>query len=390
MKGRRLKIVMTDVALIIVLLVPMFILQGRWGVQGTTDAIAAGAPAWRLVESGTIDVTPFADQNPWFVEGRDGDYFSDRAPGLILIALPGYVIWQVEQFINGPATLMALITTLAAVLMLWWLVLPLVGRLAAFAAAVVFALGTTTWIVSAAQLWPHGPGQLAALLTVAALASERSLLAGAASAFAVALRPIAALWSAVTGLLEAWRRRDIWVAVKYGSVAASGLVLVFVYNKWLFDQVTLRGGAEGLTAGFGGYSGYGYVGNLWSMFLGWPNGVLLLSPIVLVAGIGAVRHREKVPGWAKSAAFGGLFYLVAHAALNRASGGMEIFYRYPLEPLALAAVALVIGAVALFREGEWKRFAVVAAVVVSVVLQVHQVFSLGCRAGPDILSCTLL
>lgn len=381
-----------DLVVISLVLIPLFVLNGRWGVEANVDAIAAAAPAWQLVENGTLDLTDYAGRNPWFVADSNGRIVSDRPPGLIASAVPGYVLWRQGQFTNGPASLVALLATFGAVLVIWRLSLPLVGRRPAVIGAMVFALGTTTWAISSAQLWPHGVGQLAAVLALSGFASGRYLAAGTASAVAITLRPVAAVYAGATGLVESWRLRDPRIALKYGTISVVGLLLVLAYNRWLFAQWTLRGGYENsLTGGFGGDMDLiGYMRNLWVMFFSWRHGFLVLSPIVLVASIGAIQYRNRIPGWAKAGAIGAVVYLLVHASLNRASGGAEMFYRYPLEALALASVALVAGAKQIHDASSWGRIAVWFSLSVSIGLQFINVFILSCsRGSPTIPSCTL-
>ncbi len=131
-----------------------------------------------------------------------------------------------------------------------------------------------------------------------------------------------------------------------------------------------------------------YISNLWTMFLSPRHGFLLLSPIILVAAIGAVWARRQIPHWATVGALSGLGYLLVHAAFNRASGGMELFYRYPLEALALASVALSIGALKVYRSGGAGKIIVLTAAISSVTIQVFNVFYLSCYlSSPNIPAC---
>jgi uncharacterized membrane protein YhaH (DUF805 family) len=124
------------------------------------------------------------------------------------------------------------------------------------------------------------------------------------------------------------------------------------------------------------------------MFLGTRNGVLVFTPVVLVGIVGLVRFRDHVPSWAKSAALAALGYLLVHAAFNRASGGMPLFYRYPLEPLALAAVALTVGAKRLYDSGKPGRVAILVSAILSVELQFMNVFYMSClTVSPNTAAC---
>lgn len=382
-----------DVLLIAVILIPLFVINGRWGVEANVDAIATAAPAWKLVETGTIDLSEYAGANPWLVQDKDGRLVSDRAPGLIVSAIPGYLVWRVDNFSNGPATLVALIATFMAVVAIWSLVLPLVGRGWALISAVGFALTTSTWAVSSSQLWPHGVGQLAAVFALGSFARARYGRAGAASAFAVFTRPVTSVYAGVMGLAESWRERDARIAFRYGLVASLGLLAVFLYNFWLFDQFALRVVNRTVVTGITGGAGSNfeltwYLENLWAMFFSVRHGLFVLSPVVLVATYGAIRYRQLIPGWAKSAALGAFAYLLIHAALNRASGGAELSYRYPLEPLALASVALIIGIRLTYQQSRLWRITVLVAAAASVALQFAIVFYFSCvGATPNTPAC---
>lgn len=381
------------IALAAIALVALFVANARWGASANVDVVATDVPAWSLVDRSTLDLSDYPDPNSWFVEDRSGRIVSDRAPGLIATALPAYVIIQPDEFSNTPGTITALLLTLAAVGVVVWLTIPLVGTGAALVSGLIFALGTTTWAVSSSQLWPHGPGQLSALLAVAGFAASRYVSAGLATAWAVTMRPIAAVYAAVMGILETWQKRDWRPALKYGLVSAGGILLVFAYNRWLFGRWSLVGGpVQSLTGGFGeSFTISWYAQNLWTMFFSLRHGLFILSPVVAVATIGAVLHRKAVPSWARSAALGGAVYLLIHAAFNRASGGAQVFYRYPLEALAVAAVALTVGGAALYRSSHAGRLLVTWSAVISIAIQFVNVFYLSCiTANPNTIACQIL
>ena len=143
-----------------------------------------------------------------------------------------------------------------------------------------------------------------------------------------------------------------------------------VYNRAVFGMWTLRGGygAQFTTGAIERFRFLDYLANVWEMFVGLPNGVLTTTPIIGVAVVGAGFAWKEIPGWAKSMALAGVGYLLVHAALNRASGGAVVFYRYPLEPIVLAAPLLALGASYLWgRAGRWRQL-VGVSVVISVVL----------------------
>lgn len=390
---RRRPSTLAALALAAVALVALFVANARWESSANVDVVATDVPAWSLVDRSTLDLSDYSYPNPWFVEDRFGRIASDRAPGLIATALPAYAIMQPDEFSNTPGTMTALLLTLAAVGVVVWLSIPLVGTGAALVSGLIFALGTTTWAVSSSQLWPHGPGQFSAILAVAGFAASRYMGAGLATAWAVTMRPIAAVYATVMGILESWQKRDWRPALKYGLVSACGILLVLAYNRWLFGRWSLVGGpVHSLIGGFGeSFTIRWYAQNLWTMFFSLRHGLFVLSPIVAVATIGTIVHRKAVPSWAWSAAIGGGGYLLIHAAFNRASGGAQVFYRYPLEALALAAVALAVGGAALYRSSPSGRLLVIWSAGISIAIQFINVFYLSCiTANPNTIACQIL
>lgn len=386
-------------ALLLLILLPLFAYGGRWGTQGNMDAIAVDVAAWELAASGSLDLSDLeaitANQenlSRWFVETEDGRLVSNRAPGLIALATPSYMLLPGEDFSAAPGTAVALITTLAAVLITWHLLIPLVGLNAATLSALVLALGTTTWQVSSSELWPHGPGQLWASLAILALSSASFAGAGWAFAASITTRPITGMFAAVTGLRESYRLRSWKPAVQIAAITSLGVGALVAYNRFVFGSWSLRGGySESFTSGaVERFDLWAYLQNVYEMFLGLPNGVLVTTPILLVAVVGAVKARKSIPGWAISSALAGLAYLLIHAALNRASGGAALFYRYPLEAIVMASPALAVGAASVWRSSTLGGRIVTFAAIISVALQFLNVFVLVCTtADPVVHTCLL-
>jgi hypothetical protein len=157
----------------------------------------------------------------------------------------------------------------------------------------------------------------------------------------------------------------------------------------VFGDWTIRGGySEAFSVER--YSITGYLTNLWEMLVGLPNGFLTTSPILGVSLYGAYRARHLIPGWARSTLLGAAAYLMLHAALNRASGGSVVFYRYPLEAIMLATPALVVGARWLLDRGGTLRILVVFSACGSIALQIAHVLLWSCFiTDPVIPACVL-
>ena len=380
------------IAAVFISLAGLFVMVGRWDIHGNVDAIATGVPAWELARNGTLEIPYLERISNFLVPDKDGRLVSSRTPGLIATALPSYLVSQSDDFSLAPSTLTALVLTLASV----WLIFRLLRRSFelpfALSAAVVLALGTTTWTVSAAQLWPHGPGQFWAALALTAAAARRDASTGLAFVGSILVRPVMAVAAAVFGLGQSWRERDWRPAAKIAATSVIGVVLLVSYNRWLFGEWNIRGGqSSSLTVGaVQRLNPLEYLANLYQLFIGWPNGFLLFSPVIAVAGFGAIFTWRNIPNWARSGAMAGLIYLLVHAALNRASGGMPIFYRYPLEAITLAAPALAWGGHHIWNRGGFPKRLLTVSTAFSIVFIAVHAFVTSCRiATPELLSCQI-
>ena len=368
-------------------IVVLFAMNGRWGQEANPDAVAVGVPAWQLSLNGSLDLTGIDairdnqdELNRWYVFDKQGRIVSNRAPGLIALAYPSYLAFGGERFSNGPATLVALLLTVGAIALCWRLFAQETSKNFATGAAVVLALGTTTWSVSSSELWPHGPGQFFAALAMSSLAIGAYGKTGLAFAGGMLMRPLTGVFAATVGFAESWRLRRIGPLVRVGAAAFLGFALVIAYNRWLFGTWSLTGGYGDsfTTEAVGRLTPLGYLGNVTSMFVGLRHGVLTTSPALGVAAVAAFIHRKQLKGWMKSGVLAALLYMLVHAALNRASGGMAMFYRYPLEAIVLASPALLVGARRLWDSSQRGRTILVATAVLSILLQLMNVFLLEC------------
>ncbi len=362
----------------------LFAMVGRWGTEGNVDVIATNAPAWQLAMNQTLEVDFIADTNPWIEPDKDGRSVSNRSPGLIATAYPAYAVLRPDAFTNTPGTLTALFMTLGALYLIYRLLLGHFGQPFALGSTVVLGLGTTTWTISASQLWPHGPGQFWMAVALATLANARYVATGSAFALAILIRPITAVSAAATGLGESWRLRSWKPAAEVGGMSLLGVGLLAAYNRWLFGTWSVVGAQSGPVAEALERFDFGaYVGNVFEMFIGLPNGFLVFSPFIVLASFGALTVWTSIPSWARAAAIASVVYLLAHAAVNRASGGMVIFYRYPLEAITLAAGALAWGGHALWQRGGLYKRLLVYSVVYSIAIQFVNAFVISCRSVYD-------
>jgi hypothetical protein len=241
----------------------------------------------------------------------------------------------------APATITAVLVSAAAMgLIASTLIQVGASRAQALAAGWVAGLGTTMWAVASDQIWQHGPAAFWVSLGVYLAARDRFLWSGLAFGAAILTRPHLALIAAAVGIGVAVARRSLPPVLKVGAGSLAGLGLLFAFNWWVWDEVTLNGGYRGDFAGevASGDVG-GYLENLGGGLFDASHGLLVYSPflIVLIPGLWAAFRRA--PDWARSAAVGGLIYLLVQWKANRFSGGEGFTgYRYPLEALAAAAV----------------------------------------------------
>jgi len=253
----------------------------------------------------------------------EGHYYSDKAPGLSLAALPAVAAgipvarwfhvhpWKVAnvQLYLATAFTSSLAIGLAAavlfIVLLSWGMTP--G--AALFAVVVFGLGTPMWIY-ATQFWGHALASACLVLAFAAAdflsraasLQRRTVLAGAVGLIAgwavVSEYPAAipAAMIAVMALVYCWRSATHRRSFLYPSAAlclTAGLCLavVLIYQKAAFGspfrlgyeyvvnyQETLRHGELGLS--------YPKLRPLLALLFGKRCGLLLFAPILVVAPLG--------------------------------------------------------------------------------------------------------
>jgi hypothetical protein len=173
---------------------------------------------------------------------------------------------------------------------------------AAVFAAVAYGLGTSVWSTASLAIWTHTPAVLGYALALWALTANRVGIAGTAVAAAVLARPAtapAAMFLTMYLVHEAIAKSRWTNAVRFSVCAGVTGLAGLLYNYWLFGNAV--GGAPFRTA-------------YWMKELGTPNmfsgslpagfagltvspsrGILIFSPIVLVAVAGAVRAWKALP-----------------------------------------------------------------------------------------------
>ena len=176
-------------------------------------------------------------------------------------------------------------------------------RVALFA-AIAYGLGTSVWSTASLAMWTHTPAVLGFAVALWALTTGRITAAGIAAGTACFSRPATAPAVALIGLYlihralddgmksAAWAQRRTDVVRLSAGAALTGLLGV-LYNYWLFGNAI--GGAPfrtsiwveelGTTGMFEGSLPVGLAGLLISP----SRGILVYSPVVLVALYGALR-----------------------------------------------------------------------------------------------------
>jgi hypothetical protein len=174
----------------------------------------------------------------------------------------------------------------------------------AFIGAIAFGLGTPAWSTASLAMWTHTPTVLGFAIALWALTMGRPGVAGVAAAAAWFSRPATAPAAALLGLYllhrtvrAGWtspaavhRRADV---LRFSAGAALTGLTGILYNYWLFGNAV--GGAPfrteqwvkelGATGMFTGSLPIGLAG----LTVSPSRGILIYSPIVLVAVYGAVR-----------------------------------------------------------------------------------------------------
>lgn len=346
--------------------------------------------AWSIATSGTPVLEDHEILRPtraWIVDSPRGPV-SQYPPGAALLAVPGYWLMPdapVERmYLNDgtpptgvevpmpsawPALVVAAVTTSSALGVAGVILVGLGHRPSVAVLGVWLAgTGTSAWTVAGDSLWQHGPNMLWLALAMLAAMKERWLLAGMSFGLIALTRPPLLLVGFVVGAWLLWRRR-VRDAGRLVIGVAPGLLALVIYNYWLFGRITISGGYRGDLVGGSIDRGVGnWLLHLLEMLASPRFGLLKWSPLIAVAGVGAVLVWRRQPEWLKVFTAAGLAYLVFHMAISSAGGGFGFwFYRYPLETLLVCVPILVVGVTRLLDEGAIARVLVLGTATFSIV-----------------------
>jgi hypothetical protein len=372
-------------------LLAVFCVGASWHMGGqVTDSVAVAIPAWNFVETGSFDVTEFQKTNPWLLD-VGSQVRSNRAPGLIAVGVIAYAAaspWT-ETFAAWPATALAVVTSWLAVVIVALSAKQLRDDLF-LPALVLLGVGTATWAVSADQLWPHGPAQLAVACSMWFFARDKDAAAGLAFAAGILIRPPIAVMAAVMGIGRSISERSWRPAIAVGIPSAAAAGLYMMYNKLLFGSwspLAVYNPLGGLAAPSDSVD---WARNTLAGLTSPRYGLLIWSPWILVALAGLPRVWKGLPIWVRWTPLAALLFLVVHYRINRVSGGLPYDYRYSLEAITLTVPLLVVSIARLIETASIRIVAVLAGAS-AVALQAVVVFLSACEmVSPVTLACDLL
>lgn len=330
----------------------VYVATAHWGSGQITDAIVASWPGWHFVHHGTFDLAG-ADlpQFPGLVEQGDRVIVT-RSMGVVLAGVPGSALlaWTGASAETGGA-LSAVLMSAAAVANIGLALRSIVPARVALLSSAVLGLGTGMWTIASAELWGHGPDALWLSLAVLAVSRGSWWWAGFAMAPAIMTRPHLALTAAVIGIWLGAARRSLAPVVGVGIPSCLGLVLLQRWNAWYFGQSSVEGAytyavdnatrapTDGLAL---------WVENIAGTLISPMSGLLLYSPVVVVAAVAVARRGRCAPMWTWALAAGGLAYFLVQMRVSPHFDGGGSYYgnRYTIESLVLTTP---LAAVALYR-----------------------------------------
>ena len=353
------------------------------------DPVAVAPSAWALAHLGTpaLPASYWPPANPWAVHFAHGQVVSNRAPGLVFIAAPFYWLFHsASPWDQYPASIAAAFATAAGMATLALMIRSLTSARTCWAAALIAGTATTTWAVAGTSLWPHGPDEFLVAAAVLGLASGRAGRAGFAFACSVLVRPPLAVIAALTGCAAAVSRRSIRPAAAIGVISGIGVLGSVLYARH-FWHGGLDSGYESVGSGFvppflavTPHALVAFAGNVAGAVIAPGKGILPGSPFLLLLLPGLPLAWRAAPSWVRSAATGGLLYLLIMLKANRFSGGESFWsYRYPLPTLVALAPLLVLAWREWTARTVLRRAAFQAAVAVSVA---QQAVGAVCFRGP--------
>ena len=367
--------------LLLVLILGVYLTTATYSVYQVNDTKVTAVSAWSLGTQGTLALPgEWHDDLRWTYGGRDGRLYSNRFPGAIFwgsgfyaaneVVLPRGEVSHPDLVNFGPAGVAAATAAAMAAGLSFVLFRRLAGRRLALAATVVFAFGTGTWSVSADALWTHGPGQLALVLGMIGMSAAHHSRAGLAFGASVLCRPHLAVVPAAAGIWAGVRHRSLRPVLTIGVLSGLGLLAMSIYSQALFGTwlpITAGRGYAVESVVSTGAETFGT--RALHMMVNPARGLLVYTPLLLVLLPGIIRGWRVAPPWVRSAAVGGLLYLLVQLRANTWHGGADYFgNRLALETLTLTAPLLLVTYQRFTATSRFLRGVVLAVAGASVVL----------------------
>ncbi|KIQ16300.1 hypothetical protein RT97_31040 [Variovorax paradoxus] len=250
-----------DAAIALLLAIVAFLVFNANGrLISAADTYAARYLPFSMVRHGSVVLDPVASEvalgrtppgaqgEPgtafWIMKGR-GEHLVSKYPLVVpLVVAPLYlpavhylesIAWGPHIFDKVARAMEKLCASLIAAISVAWLYLLLrrrSGPRTAIVLSLVFAFGTTTWVISSQALWMHGLAQLLVIATLWLVTGPgtplRVALAGFLCALIAANRPPDAILAAALGLCGLW-----WAGRRWPWFVLAGAVpvaLTLAYN----------------------------------------------------------------------------------------------------------------------------------------------------------------
>jgi hypothetical protein len=130
--------------------------------------------------------------------------------------------------------------------------------------------------------------------------------------------------------------------VLIGLGSAIGFGVLLLYNQAVLDTWSPAPPSygEAFVDRAGRQSILGYAGDVLGLFFHPKYSLFVFSPFLLFTIPGLRTAWRAAPVWVKSAATGGIVYILIHLRLNRFWGGLAFNYRYALELLIVLSPLL--------------------------------------------------
>ncbi len=273
------------------------------------DTFPARCQPFGLLRYGTLSLDPilkFAKQGRaagnayWMRPGREGRTISIYPVVLPVVISPLYVPaalvlqsqgWP-EESLDRAAEIMeklaaSLIAATSAAL-LYLLLLRRASPRLALLLTLVYAFGTTTWVISSQALWQHGLGELllvsALLLVTGPATTRRAVAAGFVVALLAGNRPPDAFLAAAIGVQAFFwaRRRSPW----FLAAAAIPAGMILAYN--LVAAGHWAGGYGLASKALPGFLDSNPLQGLAGLLFSPGHGLFVFSPFLLVVPIGLI------------------------------------------------------------------------------------------------------